>query len=136
MLGLKEFRKNDPVFLEYGRTLMNIGLNGVEVSPHGLIFDEDEATGCPMPLEPFPTPFRLVLGPFKAIFTSKRVKPNISENLLYIPLLKGPPWNRPPLFGVIRWIHSGTIVTSLAVTSLGQIVGPNKPLRNAPKTRP
>ena len=41
-----------------------IGLNGFAMSPHGLIFDEDEATGCPMPLEPFPTPFRLVLGPF------------------------------------------------------------------------
>ena len=42
------------------RKFMKIGLNGVAMSPHGLIFDEDEATGCPMPLEPFPTPFRLV----------------------------------------------------------------------------
>ena len=37
-------------------------LNGSAMSPHGPIFDEDEATGCPMPLDPFPTPFRLVLG--------------------------------------------------------------------------
>ena len=74
-----------------GRRSMNMGLNWVEVSPHGLIFDEDEATGCPMPLEPFPTPFRLVLGPFKAIFRSKGFEPNFPENLLYIPFLRGPP---------------------------------------------
>ena len=43
---------------------LKIGMNGFVMSPHGLIFDEDEATGCPMPQEPFPTPFRLVLGPF------------------------------------------------------------------------
>ena len=41
------------------RKFMKIGLNGVAMSPHGLIFDEDEATGCPMPLEPFPTSFRV-----------------------------------------------------------------------------
>ena len=68
---------------------MKMVLNEVEVSPHGLIFDEDEATGCPMPLEPFPTPFRLVLGPFKAIFRSKGFEPNFPENLLYIPFLQG-----------------------------------------------
>ena len=39
---------------------MKMGLNRVEVSPHGLIFDEDGATGCPMPLEPFPTPSGVV----------------------------------------------------------------------------
>ena len=50
---------------------MKMGLNWVEVSPHVLIFDEDEATGCPMPLEPFPTPFRFVLGSFLAIVRSK-----------------------------------------------------------------
>ena len=43
---------------------MRMGLNGVEVSPHGLIFDEDEATGCPMPLEALPTPFGVVLSQF------------------------------------------------------------------------
>ena len=67
------------------RKLMKIGLNGVAMSPHGLIFDEDEATGCPMPLEPFPIPFRLVLGPFKAIFRSKGFESNFPEKLLYIP---------------------------------------------------
>ena len=50
--------------LENARQLMKMGLNGVAMNPHGLIFDEDEATGCPMPLEPFPTSFRLVLAPF------------------------------------------------------------------------
>ena len=67
------------------RKLMKIGLNGVAMSPHGLIFDEDEATGCPMPLEPFPIPFRLILESFKAIFGSIGVEPNFPENLLYIP---------------------------------------------------
>ena len=67
------------------RKLMKIGLNGFVMSPHGLIFDEDEATGCPMPLEPFPTPFRLILGSFKTIFRSIGVEPNFPENLLYIP---------------------------------------------------
>ena len=43
---------------------MKMGLNEVEVSPHGLIFDEDEATGCPMPLEALPTLFKLVLSKF------------------------------------------------------------------------
>ena len=54
----------ETLMAENARKLMKIGLDGVAMSPHGLIFDEDEATGCPMPLEPFPTPFRLVLGPF------------------------------------------------------------------------
>ena len=44
--------------------MMKMGLNGVEVNPHGLIFDEDGATGCTMPLEAFPTPFKVVLSPF------------------------------------------------------------------------
>ena len=48
---------------------MNIGLNGVEVSPLGLIFDEDGAMGCPMPPEALPTPFKVVLSPFLPIFT-------------------------------------------------------------------
>ena len=52
-----------------GRRSMKMGLNWVEVSPHGLIFDEDEATGCPMPPEALPTPFKVVLNPFLRIFT-------------------------------------------------------------------
>ena len=43
---------------------MNMGLNWVEVCPHGLIFDEDEAVSCPMPLDAFPTPFKVVLSAF------------------------------------------------------------------------
>ena len=54
----------ETLMAENVRKLTKIGLNGFAMIPHGLIFDEDEATGCPMPLEPFPTPFRLVLGPF------------------------------------------------------------------------
>ena len=41
---------------------MKMGLNGVEVSPHGLIFDEDEATGCTTPPEALPTSFKAVLS--------------------------------------------------------------------------
>ena len=63
---------------------MNIGLNGVAMSPHGLTFDEDEATGCPMPLEPFPTPFRFILGTFKAIFRSKGFEHVFSDKHIYI----------------------------------------------------
>ena len=43
---------------------MNMGLNGVEVGPHGLIFDEDGAISCPMPLDTLPMPFKVVLRPF------------------------------------------------------------------------
>ena len=48
---------------------MKMALNWVEVSPHGLIFDEDEATGCPMPPEALPTPSKVVLSQFLVIFT-------------------------------------------------------------------
>ena len=41
-----------------------MGLNGVEVSPHGLIFDEDGATGCTEPPEALPTTFKVVLNQF------------------------------------------------------------------------
>ena len=47
-----------------GRRSINMGLNWVEVSPHGLLFDEDEATGCPMHLEALPTQFKAVLSKF------------------------------------------------------------------------
>ena len=70
---------------------MKMVMHGSVMGPHGLILDEDGATGCPMPLEPFPTPFRLVLGPFKAISRSTGFEPNFPENLLYIPFLRGPP---------------------------------------------
>ena len=51
-------------FCFYDRQMMKMGLNGVEVNPHGLIFDEDGATGCLMPLEDLPTPLKVVLDPF------------------------------------------------------------------------
>ena len=47
-----------------------MGLNGVEVSPHGLIFDEDGATPCPMPLEDHLTPFGMVLMQFSYALVS------------------------------------------------------------------
>ena len=43
---------------------MRMGFKGIEVSPNGLIFDEHEATGCPMPLDALPTPFKVVLNTF------------------------------------------------------------------------
>ena len=43
---------------------MKMGLNGSAMSPHGLIFDEDGAISCPMPLDALPTPRRAVLRPF------------------------------------------------------------------------
>ena len=43
---------------------MKMGFNGFEVSPHERIFDEDEATGCPMPPEALPTQFNVVLNQF------------------------------------------------------------------------
>ena len=47
-----------------GRRSMKMGLNWVEVSPHGLIFDEDGATGCTTPPEALPTSFKAVLSQF------------------------------------------------------------------------
>ena len=44
--------------------MLNMGLNGYAMGPHGLIFDEDGAISCPMPLNTFPTPFKGVLSPF------------------------------------------------------------------------
>ena len=48
---------------------MKMVLNWVAVRPHGLIFDEDGATGCPMPPEALPNPFKVVLNQFLPIFT-------------------------------------------------------------------
>ena len=55
-----------PIFIDFQNMTGNleIGLNGVAVSPHGLISDDDEATGCPMPLEALPTQFKAVLSSF------------------------------------------------------------------------
>ena len=44
--------------------LMNMALNGVEVGPHGLIFDKDGAISCTKPLDALPTPLKAVLRPF------------------------------------------------------------------------
>ena len=44
--------------------VMKMGLNGVAMSPHGLIFDEDEATGCTKPPEALPTSFKAVFSQF------------------------------------------------------------------------
>ena len=38
--------------------------NGSAMGPHGLIFDEDGAISCLMPLDAFPAPFKAVLRPF------------------------------------------------------------------------
>ena len=43
---------------------MNMVLNGSAMGPHGLIFDEDGAISCPMPLDALPTPFKVVLSSF------------------------------------------------------------------------
>ena len=43
---------------------MNMVMNGSAMGPHGLIFDEDGAISCPMPLDALPMPFKVVLGPF------------------------------------------------------------------------
>ena len=40
---------------------MDMGLNGSAMGPHGLIFEEDGAICCPMPLDTLPTPFKVVL---------------------------------------------------------------------------
>mgnify|MGYP001364102558 CR=1 FL=1 len=54
----KEFENLKPKQIKKN---MKMGLNGVEVSPHGLIFDEDGATGCTTPPEALPTSFKAVL---------------------------------------------------------------------------
>ena len=41
--------------------------------PTGLIFDEDGAKSCPMPLDALPTPFKAVLKPFWSILGRKGV---------------------------------------------------------------
>ena len=43
---------------------MKMGLNWVAVRPHGLIFDEDGATGCTTPPEALLTTLKAVLSQF------------------------------------------------------------------------
>ena len=57
----KEFENLKPKTVKQN---INMGLSGVEVSPHGLIFDEDGATGCTKPPEALPTQFKSVLSSF------------------------------------------------------------------------
>ena len=52
---------------------MKMGLNGSAMGPHGLIFDEDGAISCPMPLDTVPTPRRVVLRQFSSILGRKGV---------------------------------------------------------------
>ena len=46
------------------KILTKLGTNGYAMSPHGLIFDEDGAISCPMPLDAFPTPFGVIFRSF------------------------------------------------------------------------
>ena len=43
---------------------MKIAMNGSAMNPHGLIFDEDGAISCPMPLDALLMPFKGVLSTF------------------------------------------------------------------------
>ena len=60
----KSFRNYGHDFQKMFEKSMKMGLNGSAMGPHGLIFDEDEAISCPMPLDALPTPFKVVLKPF------------------------------------------------------------------------
>ena len=61
------------IFFENDNTSMKMGLNGSAMSPQGLIFDEDGAISCPMPLDALPTPFKAVLSPFRSVLSRKGV---------------------------------------------------------------
>ena len=76
---------------------MKMGLNEVEVSPHGLILDNDEATGCPMPLEALPTLFKVVSSPCSSIFDQNPVKPDLPDFFPIYPFKGTPPVWGPPL---------------------------------------
>ena len=52
---------------------MKMGLNGSAMGPHGLIFDEDGAISCPMPLDALPTSFKAILSSFLPILGRKGV---------------------------------------------------------------
>ena len=58
----KEFRTFRFLFSKNDRNSMKMGLNRSAMSPHGLIFDEDGAVSCPMPLDALPTPRGVVLS--------------------------------------------------------------------------
>ena len=85
---------------------MKMGLNGSAMSPHGLIFNEDEATGCPMPLETLPTPFGGVFEQFSTISPQQGRKSDFSSFAIY-PLLglvqKLGLMCLKMLIGVLRW---------------------------------
>ena len=66
---------------------MKIGLNGSAMGPHGLIFDEDGAISCPMPLDALRTPRGVVLTPFLSILGRKGVDQIFRIFPLYIPSL-------------------------------------------------
>ena len=89
----------DPDLLDNIGHFMNICLNKVEVSPHGLIFDEDEATGCPMPPEALPTPFKVVLSIFYR-FLSKIGSTPVLPDFFPIYPFKGTP-DIPPVVEVM-----------------------------------
>ena len=65
---------------------MKMGLNWVAVRPHGLIFDEDEAMGCPMPPEALPTPFKVVLTHFYRFLPKIGSTPVLPDFFPYISL--------------------------------------------------
>ena len=73
---------------------MNTGVNGSAMGPHGLIFDEDGAISCPMPLNAFPTPFMAVLNPFWSILGGKGVDRIVRIFFFCTSLCKAPP---PPI---------------------------------------
>ena len=52
------------IFSKNVRKSMNMGLNKSAMGPHRLIFDEDGAISCPMPLDALPTSFKAVLSQF------------------------------------------------------------------------
>ena len=63
---------------------MKMVLNWVAVRPHGLIFNEDGAMGCPMPPEALPTPFKVVLSQFRTILLQNWVNPGFDGFFSYM----------------------------------------------------
>ena len=69
---------------------MKMGLNGSAMGPHGLIFDEDGAISCPMPLDILPTPRGVVLKLFLSILDRKGVDKICRKIFPIYPLIEGP----------------------------------------------
>ena len=63
---------------------MKIDLNGSAMGPHRLMFDEDGAITCPMPLNTFPTLVKGALNPILINFGSKRDRHNFQMCFSYI----------------------------------------------------